>query len=88
MNLDRTFCSGLRCDRKDTCDRYTGYLENWLKLNPRYQGRPISIAQFADHEGKCGRYSRAEDLCGDCGALMPYDPLLCVHRRVACRRKE
>ncbi len=49
LPLDYTFCSGLRCDRNYLCARY---------LTPQEkaripEGKPISMAQFADHDGKC-----------------------------------
>jgi hypothetical protein len=49
MNLDQTFCSGLRCDRREACDRWVMHLKEYAHLI----GVPISIAQFADHDGKC-----------------------------------
>lgn len=60
MILDKTFCSGLRCDRREECDRWTGALDKLIKANPRLEGQRISIAQFADHDGKCDMYSPIE----------------------------
>lgn len=62
MNLDRTFCSGLRCTRANTCDRWIVHLEKFIKENPRFEGRTISMAQFADHDGKCDMYSPIENV--------------------------
>lgn len=54
FNLDRTFCQGARCDKTESCDRHIGKLEAYSKRNPgRIEGRPISVANFADHDGKC-----------------------------------
>lgn len=61
MNLDRTFCSGVRCTKALTCDRWTHNLEQWaedkgIDLN----GRRISVAEFGDINGKCNMYSPIE----------------------------
>lgn len=54
MNLDMTFCSGLRCDRKVNCERWTGNLETKARKQMiDLTGRRISTAQFADHNGNC-----------------------------------
>lgn len=54
MNLDMTFCSGSRCMRANTCERWT---ENLYKEAERRKwdldNRPISMAEFADHNGEC-----------------------------------
>lgn len=60
MILDRTFCSGSRCNRTNTCDRFSGHLKKYFEENP-HRERPISLAQFADHDGKCTRYSPIEE---------------------------
>lgn len=66
MNLDRTFCSGLRCGRATTCERWTINLQKWADAHPNTQaaGRikrgPLSIAQFGDHDGKCDKYEPIE----------------------------
>ena len=58
MNLDRTFCSGLRCGKTATCDRFTGNLEAEAERRGiDLSNRRISMAQFADHEGGCSMYS-------------------------------
>lgn len=44
-----TFCSGLRCVRKESCHRYS---KNH-KFSPDDR---ISMAQFADHNGKCDKF--------------------------------
>lgn len=59
VNLDRIFCSGLRCNRRETCGRWTGRLYELIKANPFLEGCKILIAQFADHDGKCDMYSPA-----------------------------
>lgn len=57
MNLDRTFCSGARCGKSNTCSRWTKNLEKWIEASGK-KGAPImvSIAQFADHKGDCDKY--------------------------------
>lgn len=56
MNLDRTFCSGLRCNRTDTCDRSVKRAEEFLAEKQDGTLRLLSVAQFADHAGVCGHY--------------------------------
>lgn len=68
MNLDRTFCQGLRCDRKELCDRWTGHLRAWLEKNPDYKARAFSMAQFADHDGKCMKFSAIESATEEKGS--------------------
>lgn len=66
MNFDRTFCTGLRCDKKENCDRWTEHLKRWLDKNPSFLKRHFSIAQFADHMGDCQMFSpieKTEDQC-------------------------
>lgn len=62
MNLDRTFCSGLRCNRTISCDRFSGRLEEYMGDHPelRWETVVVSMAQFADHEGKCYMYQPIE----------------------------
>lgn len=67
MNLDRTFCSGLRCSRANTCERWTENLKRWIEQQPenrrkRFTERPISLAQFADHAGNCDKYDPIENV--------------------------
>lgn len=52
LPLDYTFCAGLRCERRETCARWTGHFQP----GDMPASRPISVAQFADHEGKCDRF--------------------------------
>jgi hypothetical protein len=59
MQLDKSFCSGLRCDRKKECERWTGNLHIWQEATGR-EVHQISMAQFADHEGKCTRFIALE----------------------------
>ena len=61
MNFDRTFCTGLRCGKANTCDRWIEHLHEWAKKNKRdLSHKPISVAQFADHAGTCSMYSPIE----------------------------
>lgn len=52
MNLDMTFCSGLRCERTGSCERWIGHLKGRTDAGVRY----ISQAQFGDDDGKCDYY--------------------------------
>lgn len=62
MNLEKTFCSGLRCSKTNTCDKWIGHLKKWTELNNAdLTGTLINIAQYADHEGKCNEYTPLED---------------------------
>lgn len=62
MNLDRTFCAGFRCGKVNVCDRFIGLLKSWAKENDfSLSGRKISVSQYADHAGKCDRYSPIEN---------------------------
>lgn len=57
MNLDRTFCSGLRCKRREECERWIRNMEAEAKRRGiSLEGRRISMAQFADHDGKCDNF--------------------------------
>lgn len=59
MNLDRTFCSSVRCGKQELCDRSHHNLVEYLKTSPLKVGRNmlhVSIADFSDHEGKCDRF--------------------------------
>lgn len=57
MNLDKTFCSGLRCKRANTCERW---IENLVAEAERKKidmsSRRISIAEFGNQDGACERY--------------------------------
>ena len=53
LKSDRTYCSGLRCVRINTCERWIGH----YKTVPKF---PVSIAQFADWDGKCTNYLEFE----------------------------
>lgn len=62
MILDITWCTGVRCAKANTCYRFT---ENLRKMAEKRKmdltGKQISIANFADHEGKCDRYEPEEE---------------------------
>lgn len=66
FNLDRTFCSGARCSKTETCDRYMGLVRDYAKEYPGFmENRPISVAEFADHNGNCSlefKTQRKDDL--------------------------
>lgn len=55
MNLDRTFCTGLRCGKGETCNRWIGHLDRWMR-DRDVKGVRVSIAEYGDHDGKCDRY--------------------------------
>lgn len=63
MNLDRTFCSGLRCFKTATCARYRGRVDEYMKLHPEreYRMLRLSIAQYADHAGVCTKFEPMEE---------------------------
>lgn len=66
MNLDRTFCSGMRCGRKEQCDRWLGHLDKLIKdgFDHPKLGR-LSVAQFDDGAGNCDMFNQVEtDLSG------------------------
>lgn len=44
--MSETYCSGLRCGRKNICARWSHHLTPPLP-------RPLNIAQYADHAGAC-----------------------------------
>jgi hypothetical protein len=61
MNLDITWCTGLRCDKKERCNRNIERLIKEVVGDiSRYDIIPYSIAQFADHEGKCDMFVEKE----------------------------
>lgn len=61
MNLDMSFCSGLRCTRASTCERWFKNLQKWdEKHNMMHRLNHISMAQFADHDGNCEMYEHVE----------------------------
>lgn len=63
MNLDMTFCSGLRCLKRRDCERWSENLKMWLDRHPRgelLKQRPISMGNFSDHDGSCDRFIRME----------------------------
>lgn len=65
MNLDRTFCTGLRCGAKESCDRWLQNLVNWSETTGRdLADRRISVAQFADQDGVCVHYAPLEEGAG------------------------
>lgn len=54
FNLDRTFCSGARCNKRESCDRYIGLVRDYAKVHPEFiEGRRLSLAEFSNHDGKC-----------------------------------
>ena len=62
MNLDRTFCSGLRCGKTATCALWVGHLVEMRIPKDSERKVTISVAQFADYDGTCTKYeSRSED---------------------------
>ena len=58
---DITYCSGLRCGKEKTCERWTGHLVAWYKSQDGQISHTlvglfptqVSVAEFADHDGKC-----------------------------------
>ena len=61
MDLDRTFCTGLRCDRKESCERWSLNLEKWAKENGvDLSTRWLSIGSFCDADGQCDFYVSQE----------------------------
>lgn len=61
-SFDRTFCTGERCNRREKCDRWLEHLKRYVaRKGIDVEGRPISVASFADHEGKCERYSPIDE---------------------------
>lgn len=53
----RTYCSGLRCMRVNTCALWTGNLYSQLRREGEaLKGYRLSVAQYADHAGQCSRY--------------------------------
>ncbi len=63
------FCSGLRCARANTCSLYIGNDDV-----PR-PGEQIAIAQYADHDGRCSKYS-----------ALPYSGPACVFHHWVTRK--
>ena len=62
LNLDMTFCSGLRCAIANTCARWTVNLEKLAKKEKwEMENGAFSVAQFADHNGKCTHYLPVEE---------------------------
>lgn len=57
MNFDRTYCSGARCGKANTCARWIEFLR-WECKDKKIDltDRRISVAQFADHAGACSHY--------------------------------
>jgi hypothetical protein len=71
VNLDRTFCTGIRCKKANTCDLWHKNLADQAeKRGINLEGRRISMANFADHDGHCQMFQPLEDeeweSCGDC----------------------
>lgn len=50
---DITFCSGDRCDKKESCHRY-------IKAHTFRANSYISIAEYDDHDGKCDGFWEKE----------------------------
>lgn len=60
MNIDITWCTGVRCTRANTCERWIEHLKRWCEQtgnNPRM----VSMAEFSDHDGKCRMYDAKEE---------------------------
>lgn len=57
---DYTFCCGSRCPRPGECLRWTRHPANDVIPTDR----PISVASFADHDGKCDKFiaERTQDV--------------------------
>ena len=55
MNLDMTFCSGTRCPRAGSCDRWMKNLEARMAVDPEFAKavyeHPISVANFSAADG-------------------------------------
>lgn len=51
---DITFCTGLRCDKKEKCHRLI--TKHTFEPNER-----ISIAEFSDHNGSCDHFWPEDD---------------------------
>jgi hypothetical protein len=63
MNLDMTFCTGLRCGRAKDCYRWIENLEarlDWHNID--LQNKPITMAQYADYDGKCVMFMAILDI--------------------------
>lgn len=59
MSLDITWCTGLRCDRKEWCHRYIENLKRLVKKRGMdFNELQISVATFADHDGKCDDFMK------------------------------
>lgn len=57
MNLDRTFCTGLRCERKETCERWSTNLEKRAKEEGVDLSKVwLSIGSFYGPDGDCNMY--------------------------------
>lgn len=58
FSLDRTFCTGLRCKRAASCDRWTDNLVTWAEEKEiDLENQRISVAEFADQDGNCNMWS-------------------------------
>lgn len=61
-SLDYTFCTGQRCGIRETCFRYIENLKkDWLDHGMKIEGRRLSTASFADHDGKCKMFISLEE---------------------------
>jgi hypothetical protein len=57
MIPDMTYCSGVRCDRAKSCERWLHNLLSRLKRQGvDLEGKSISVAQFADYDGRCRKF--------------------------------
>lgn len=62
MQLDKTFCTGLRCSRANTCERWLENLKKWAVAHGcASRINVVSIAQFDDGAGKCYAYIPLEE---------------------------
>lgn len=56
--MDYTFCSGSRCRQRSTCRRWIRLVQNEAMI--KGSARPVSVSEFADHDGKCNVYWNSE----------------------------
>lgn len=57
MSLDITWCTGLRCGRTQECQRFEGRLKRIVEKDGLdWKTLKISMAQFADYDGKCDKF--------------------------------
>lgn len=63
MQLDITWCTGLRCGKTNTCHRWIKRVDAFLKDHPDHSHRTsrLSITEFADHDGNCKMYWPLEE---------------------------